>query len=162
MAKQVKPIPEGFHTVTPHLVVRDGNRAIDFYKRAFGATEVARMPGPDGKSVAHAELKIGDSFLFLCDEFPGMNRAPQSLGGSSVTINLYVEDCDAVFNRAVAAGATVQMPLADQFWGDRYGKLVDPFGHEWAVTTHKEDVSPEEVGKRAQAAFAKMGQKSAK
>jgi uncharacterized glyoxalase superfamily protein PhnB len=158
MSTQVKPVPEGFHTITPHLVIKGAAKAIDFYKKAFGAVEVVRMPMPDGQTLMHAELKIGDSYLFLADEFPGMNRSPQSLGGSGTTLHLYVEDADAVFNRAVAAGATVQMPLTDMFWGDRYGKLADPFGHEWSVATHKEDVPPEEMSKRAQAAMANMGQ----
>ena len=157
MSSKVKPVPDGYHTVTPHLVIRGAAAALEFYKKAFGAEEVCRMPMPDGKTLMHAEIKIGDSHLFLCDECPGMNRSPQSLGGCCTTINLYVPDADAVFNRAVTAGAIVQMPLADMFWGDRYGKLVDPFGHEWSVATHKEDLSPEEMGKRAQEAFANMG-----
>jgi uncharacterized glyoxalase superfamily protein PhnB len=158
MTSTVKPIPDGCRSLTPHLVVRGGSQAIEFYKRAFGAVEEVRMPGPDGTSVMHAELRIGDSPFFLCDEFPEMgNRSPLALGGTPVTINLYAEDCDAVFNRAVAAGAQVRMPLMNMFWGDRYGQLTDPFGHVWAVATHIEDVSPEEMGKRAQAAFAQTG-----
>lgn len=149
------PIPEGFHTVTPHIVVKDPGAAIDFYKKAFGAEEICRMPGPDGKSVVHAEIKIGDSVIMMGAEYPGMTQSPESLGGTPVTINLYVNDCDATFKRAVDAGASVTMPLADQFWGDRYGKLKDPFGHEWSIATHKEDLSPEEIGKRAAAAFGK-------
>jgi PhnB protein len=154
---QVKAIPEGYHTIIPHLVVRGAAEAIDFYKKAFGAVEVARMPTPDGK-IMHAHLKIGDSHLFLVDEmpFPGGGKSPQSLGGASVALHLNVEDADAVFNRAVAAGATAKMPPADMFWGDRYGQLADPFGHEWSVATHKEDVSPEEMKKRMQAMFAQM------
>jgi PhnB protein len=155
MKPPVKPVPDGYHTVTPHLVVRGATRAIDFYKRAFGAEELGRMPGPDGKSIVHAEIKIGDSILFLADEFPDMGaRSPQQLGGTPCVINLYVEDVDAVFNRAVAAGAQASMPPADMFWGDRYGKLTDPFGHEWSVATHQEDVPPEEMTRRAQAFFA--------
>ncbi len=149
-------IPQGLHTLTPHLVVRGGAAAIDFYKNAFGATEIARHVGPDGRSLMHARLRIGDSALFLADEFPQC-ASPQTLGGSPVTLALYVEDCDAVFNRAIAAGATVRMPLADMFWGDRYGCLIDPFGHVWSIATHKEDVSAEELVRRARAAFANKG-----
>jgi len=159
MTSAAKPIPAGMHTITPHLVVRDANRAIDFYKKAFGAEELLRMPGPDGKTIMHAELKIGDSVIFLNDEFPEMGaRAPESLGGSPVTLSLYVEDVDAAFNRAVKAGAKVTMPVADMFWGDRYGKLVDPFGHLWDMATHKEDLTPDEISKRAKSFFASMAQ----
>jgi len=155
----VKPIPDGHHTVTPSLVVRGGQKAIEFYKKAFGAVERGVMSGPDG-SVMHGELMIGNSLIFLGDENPQWGAlSPQSLNGSPVTLNLYVEDCDAVFNRAVAAGATVGMPLADQFWGDRYGTVVDPFGHKWGIATHKEDVSDEEMGRRAQEAMAAMANK---
>jgi PhnB protein len=155
---QVKPSPEGQHTMIPHLVFQGAAKAIEFYKKAFGAVEEMRMPMPDGK-IMHACLKIGDSRFFLCDECQDMggNKSPQSLGGTPVTINLYVEDADAVFTRAVAAGAAAKMPPADMFWGDRYGMFVDPFGHQWAVVTHKEDVTPEEMQKRAQAMFAGMG-----
>jgi len=149
MAGKVKAIPDGFHTLSPHIVVRDAGKAIEFYKKAFGAEEVCRMAGPDGKSVMHAELKIGNSMFMLCEEFPEMCRSPQSIGGSPVTLHLYVEDADAVYQRAVKAGATATMPLADQFWGDRYGKLKDPYGHEWSVATHVKDVSPEECAKAA-------------
>jgi PhnB protein len=153
MAK-VKAIPEGYHTVTPHLVVREADRAIDFYKRAFGAEEQFRIPAPDGKSLMHAEIKIGSSIVFLGDESPDMGcRSPQSLGGSAGSLNLYVEDVDAAFQRAVAAGAQVKMPVTDMFWGDRYGRVLDPFGHEWGLATHKEDVSPGEIAKRAEAFF---------
>src|SRR5258707_13190235 len=155
----VKPIPDGYTTVTPYLVIRGAAKAIDFYTKAFGAEEVCRMPMPDGK-LMHVELKIGNSFVFLADEFPGMgNPSPQGLGGSPVGIHLYVTDCDKVFNQAVAAGATPTMPPMDMFWGDRFGKLTDPFGHVWSVATHKEDVPPEEMGKRAEAAMARMGKK---
>jgi PhnB protein len=153
MAK-VKAIPEGYHTVTPHLVVRGADRAIDFYKRAFGAEEQFRIAAPDGKSLMHAEIKIGSSIVFLGDESPDMGcRSPQSLGGSAGSLNLYVEDVDAAFQRAVAAGAQVKMPVTDMFWGDRYGRVLDPFGHEWGLATHKEDVSPGEIAKRAEAFF---------
>ena len=155
MTNRISPIPEGFHTLTPYLVIKGASEAIEFYKRAFGAQEKVRMPGPDGKSVMHAELKIGDSPLMLADEFPDMGSlGPHGIGGTSVVIHVYVDDADAVFNQAVAAGAQVKMPLQDMFWGDRYGQLTDPFGHRWSVATHKEDLTPEEMGKRAQAAFA--------
>ena len=155
MTNRISPIPEGFHTLTPYLVIKGASEAIEFYKRAFGAQEKVRMPGPDGKSVMHAELKIGDSPLMLADEFPDMGSlGPHGIGGTSVVIHVYVDDADAVFNQAVAAGAQVKMPLQDMFWGDRYGQITDPFGHRWSVATHKEDLTPEEMGKRAQAAFA--------
>jgi PhnB protein len=155
MTTRINPIPEGHHTLTPHLVVKGASEAIEFYKRAFGAEELARMPGPDGKSIMHAALKIGDSRLFLVDEFPEMGCVgPQALGGSPVTIHIFVEDVDAIFNQAVSAGAEVRMPLMDAFWGDRYGQLIDPFGHKWSLATHKEDLTPEEISKRAEAAFS--------
>jgi PhnB protein len=148
-----KSIPSGFHTLTPHLVVKGASQAIEFYKKAFGAEEIGRMPSPDGKSLLHVDLKIGDSHFFLVDEFPEMDcRGPQSIGGTPVTIHIYVEDVDAAFGKAVAAGAKVRMPLADMFWGDRYGVVTDPFGHAWSMATHKEDLTPEEIRKRAQAA----------
>jgi PhnB protein len=148
----VKPIPEGYHSATPYLIVKDAARAIEFYKRAFGATELLRMAAPGGK-IGHAEIKIGDSPIMLADEVPGMGAlSPESLGGTPVSILLYVEDVDAVFNQAIAAGAKVQRPVKDQFYGDRTGGVTDPFGHVWYVATHKEDVSPEEMRKRAAAA----------
>lgn len=160
MARQIKPVPEGYHTVTPYLTVNDGARAIDFYRRAFGAKEKSRMEGPPGK-IAHAELTIGDSVIMLAEEMPGSGcRSPQSLGGSTVNIFLYVTDVDSVFNQAVNAGANVEMPVADMFWGDRYGKLKDPFGHSWSLATHKEDLAPAEIQKRGQAAMAKMAQQT--
>jgi PhnB protein len=149
-----QPIPQGSHTVTPHLVVKGAARAIDFYAAAFGAVEHHRMPGPDGL-LGHAQLQIGDSLIFLADEFPG-SPSPRKLKGSPVTIHLYVEDVDAVFARALRAGAKVKMPLMDMFWGDRYGQVVDPFGHAWSIATHKEDVSPEEMAKRGAKAMAEM------
>lgn len=153
----VKPIPDGQHSITPALVVKGGKQAIAFYTAAFGAQTLGVMYGPDGQSVMHAELKIGDSVIFLGDEAPEWGaRSPQTLGGSPVSLNLYTEDCDAVFDRAVAAGATPAMPVADMFWGDRYGKLTDPFGHTWGIATHKEDVSPEEVARRGREAMAAM------
>ena len=158
---RIKAIPDGYHTLTPHLVVKGASQAIEFYKKAFGAEELGRMPGPDGKSLMHAELKIGDSRLFLVDEFPEMDcRAPQTIGGTPVTIHMYVEDVDAAFSKAVAAGAQIRMPLADMFWGDRYGVLADPFGHAWSLATHKEDLTPEEISTRARAAFSECGSSS--
>jgi PhnB protein len=155
MASRVREIPKGFHTVTPYLMVTDSAKAIDFYKRAFGAQELYRVEGPDGK-VAHAEIRIGDSIIMLSDEMPGWSRSPQSLGGTPVNIFLYVKDVDGVFNRAVAAGAKVAMPVSDMFWGDRYGQVTDPFGHSWSLATHKEDVPLEELRERTKAAMAKM------
>jgi PhnB protein len=149
MSAKVKPIPDGYHTVTPYLIVEGATAAIDFYKQAFGATELFRMNGPDGK-IGHAEIRIGDSPVMLADEHPQMGaRGPKSFGGSPISILLYVEDCDAVVERAVAAGAKVTRPLTDQFYGDRMGGLEDPFGHAWYVATHKEDVSPEEMKRRS-------------
>jgi uncharacterized glyoxalase superfamily protein PhnB len=144
----VKPIPDGYGTVTPHLVVRDAAKAIEFYAAAFGAEERYRMPGPGGV-VMHAELKIGDSIVMLGEEAPQMGASsPLAIGGSPVSLMMYVKDVDASFARAGKAGCTVRMPPTDMFWGDRYGQLQDPFGHHWALATHKEDVSPEEMAKR--------------
>ncbi len=155
----VKPIPEGTHTVTPSLTVKGAAQAIEFYKKAFNATEKGRFPGPDGL-IMHAEIRIGDSVLFLVDESPMMgNKSPLTLGGSPTSIQLYVEDCDALFNRAVAAGAKVVMPIADQFWGDRWGQVADPFGHTWGIATHKEDLSRDEMMERSKAAMAQMAKK---
>jgi PhnB protein len=157
MSTRAKPIPSGMHTLTPHLVVKDASKAIEFYKKAFGAQEIGRVTTPDGKSVMHADLKIGDSHFFLVDEFPEMDcRGPQSVGGTPVTIHMYVEDVDTAFGKAVAAGAKVKMPLADMFWGDRYGVLNDPFGHAWSIATHKKDLTPEEIRKGAQTACAEV------
>jgi PhnB protein len=154
MTTTTKPIPEGFHAVTPHLVVRGAVEAIDYYKRAFGAVERFRMAGPDGKSIMHAELVIGDSIIFLCDEMPDMDcRSPAALQGTPVSIHLYVDDADAVFSRAVSAGGRVTMPLQDMFWGDRFGEIEDPFGHRWSIASHVEDVSPEEIERRGAEAF---------
>ena len=156
MAK-AKPIPDGYRTITPYITVRGAAEAIDFYKRAFGAEEKERMPGPDGKSVMHAELKIGDSILMLSDEFPQMGcRAPEA-SGSPGYLFLYVPDVDSAFKRALDAGAKASMPPADMFWGDRFGKVTDPFGHVWGLATHTEDLSPDEVKKRGAAAMAAMG-----
>jgi len=148
----VKPIPEGYHTATPYLIIRGAADAIEFYKKAFGATELMRMPAPGG-TIGHAEIKIGDSPIMLADEFPEMGyKGPQTLGGSPVSLMIYVDDVDTVFDRAVAAGASVKEAVSDKFYGDRIGTLTDPFGHVWHVSTHKEDVSVEEMERRAKAA----------
>jgi PhnB protein len=160
MAGKVKAVPEGTHTITAHLSVREAAKAIEFYQRAFGAQVLFVHKMPDGR-VMHATLKVGDSRLMLADEFPGMGTpAPTTLGGSPVLLNIYVEDVDSLWNRAVAAGAKVTMPLANQFWGDRYGQVVDPFGHSWALGSHVEDVAPEEMERRANAVFAQMAKKA--
>jgi len=157
----VQPIPKGYHSVTPYLVVNDAARAIDFYKRAFGAQEKMRMDGPGGK-IGHAELKIGDSIIMLSDETPGSGmRSPRSLGGTAAGVFLYVENVDSIFKQAVSAGAKADAQPSDMFWGDRFGKLTDPFGHQWSVATHKEDIAPDEMAKRAKEAMAKMGQQHA-
>jgi PhnB protein len=156
MKNEVKPIPEGYHTLTPVLTVQDAARVIEFYEQAFGAEERFRMPTPDGKWVAHAELKIGDSNLMLADEMPGEEcRSPLSFGGTPVGFYLYVEDVDAAFKRAVDAGGKVKTQVQDMFWGDRTGEIVDPSGHVWTLATHVEDLSSEEVEVRAREAFAK-------
>jgi|SRR5882757_8211447 len=152
-----KAIPDGYRTATPYLIVNGGAEAIEFYKRAFDATEMLRMEDPHGR-VGHAEIKIGDSVIMLADEHPGMGyRSPRSIGGSAVSILLYVEDVDTLFDRAVEAGAKAQRPVANQFYGDRAGTLEDPFGHVWTIATHVEDVPPEEIRRRAEAAFASSG-----
>jgi uncharacterized glyoxalase superfamily protein PhnB len=148
MTTKVNPIPEGYRTITPYLIVKGAGEALDFWTRAFGAVEVVRMPGPGG-SVMHAEVRIGDSMLMLSDEFPDWGQlGPVSRGGATSSIMLYVEDCDAAFRRAVEAGCTATMPPTDEFWGDRFAKVTDPFGHQWALATHVEDVSPEEMARR--------------
>jgi len=155
MKTNVKPIPDGYHTVTPYLVVKDGARAIEFYKSAFGARELFRMDGPDGK-IAHAELQIGDSRIMLGSESPQAgSRSAETLKGTPVSIFLYLDDVDNAFRRAVGAGAKEQQAPQDMFWGDRYGKVTDPFGHEWQLATHKEDLTPEEVGRRAKTAASR-------
>ncbi len=149
---EVKPIPDGMHTVTPHLVCAGAADAITFYKKAFNAVEVGRMASPQGK-LLHGAVRIGDSMVMLADEFPDWGSfGPKSLKGSPVTIHLYVEDVDSFVTRAADAGAKVTMPVQDMFWGDRYGKLEDPFGHHWSVSTHVRDVSPEEMQQAAQKA----------
>ena len=145
----VKPIPDGYHSVTPYLIVRGGAAALAFYKKAFGATELVRMAMPGSDRIGHAEIKVGDSIIMLADEHPEMGAtSPQSIGGTPVGICLYVEDCDTVFGRAVAGGAKVERPMQDQFYGDRSGTVIDPFGHKWTIATHKEDVTPEEMTRR--------------
>jgi PhnB protein len=155
-AMAVKPIPDGYHSVTPHLIVRDSRKAVDFYKRAFGAEEIAVMTSPDGK-VMHAEIKIGDSIIMFNDEFPEWGSVgPETLGNCTSSLHIYVPDVDAAFQKAVQAGATPLMPPADMFWGDRYGKLKDPFGHQWAFATHKEDMSEAEMQRRGDEFFKQM------
>ncbi|MDB6169897.1 MAG: glyoxalase [Verrucomicrobia bacterium] len=155
MSTKVQPIPEGFHSVTPYLSITGAADALEFYKKAFNAQERFRMPGPDGKTIGHAEIVIGNSIIMLADEFPGCGSpSPKTLSGSPVGLVVYVEDADAMFHQAVAAGATVFEPLTDKFYGDRSGSVVDPFGYKWSFMTHQEDVSPEEVARRFEALCA--------
>jgi len=152
----VQPVPEGYHTVIPYLAVDDAQAAIDFYRRAFGAKERLHMAGPDGR-IAHAELEIGDSVVMLSDPFPQFSaKPPKELGGNSANVMLYVENVDELVQQAVDAGATITTPVENQFWGDRYGSVTDPFGHTWLVSTHVEDVPPEELQERLKAATAAM------
>lgn len=158
MAKttDVQPIPEGYHTITPYLTVEDGAAALEFYAEAFGAEELFRMDGPDGK-IGHAEMKIGDSPFMLADEMEAWgNRSPRSLGGTPTSLMIYVEDVDAVFQRALDAGATEVMPVQDHFYGDRSGSVEDPFGHRWSISTHVEDVPPDELERRAKEVMSEM------
>lgn len=156
MAK-VNPIPKGYHSVTPGLAVRDAARAIDFYKKAFGAKEKMRMSGPDGKSVMHAELQIGNSKLMVGEEMPSMGHpSPQALNGTPVSLYVYVRNVDKVFEQAVKAGATVTMPVNDAFWGDRYGQVTDPFGHSWGIASRKHNLSEKQMRKAAEEFFAKQ------
>ena len=153
----VKPIPDGYHSVQPYLAVDDAAKAIDWYKQALGATELFRMDGPGG-TIGHAELKIGDSVVLLADPFPqASTKPPKELGGTTASLMLYVEDVDAIVNRAADAGATVTMEVADQFWGDRFGSFTDPFGHSWSIATHIEDVPPDEMERRAADYMATAG-----
>lgn len=153
MATNVKPVPEGMHTITPHLTCAGAAEAIEFYKKAFNAVEGGRMPGPDGR-LMHAQLMIGDSHIMLVDEFPEWGgKGPKMLGGTPVAIHMYVTDADAIFKQAVAAGATVKMEMADMFWGDRYGAVIDPYGHQWSIATHIKDMSPEEMAKAGKEAM---------
>ncbi len=151
-----KPIPEGYHTVTPYLAVEDAAQAIEYYKNVFGAKELVRMDAPGG-AIGHAELEVGDSRVMLSDPFPqSSTKPPKELGGTSVSVFMYVEDVDAVVKQAVDAGAKVLMDVADQFWGDRFGTIQDPFGHSWSIATHVEDLTPEEIAERGRAAMAEM------
>ena len=160
MTKKAKAIPEGHHSISPYLVTRGADRAIEFYKKAFGAQELGRMPGPDGK-IMHAEIRIGDSVVMISDEFAQTRvSSPPPAGAIPMRLMLYVEDVDSVFKQAVAAGARADMPPQDMFWGDRYGKVVDPFGHRWDLATHKEDLSADEIQKRQAEFFARMPGKS--
>ncbi len=158
MAQAARPVPEGYHTLTPHLTVRDAAKAVAFYKQAFGATNEKIAYAPDGKHVMHAEVTIGDSKLMLNDESPDWgNFSPLSKPGAGFLVNIYVPDVDAVYSRAVAAGATPLMPVTDCFWGDRYGQLADPFGHRWSIATHKEDLTHEEIERRSIEFFSGAG-----
>ncbi|OFZ20525.1 MAG: glyoxalase [Bdellovibrionales bacterium GWB1_55_8] len=156
MAKAVKPIPEGYHSLTPHIVVKDAERAINFYKQAFGAIETARMSSPDGKRVVHAELKIGDSPIMLGEEMGPGGKAAETLGGSPVSLYFYVSDVDQSYKKALEAGGKEYEGLADMFWGDRCGTLQDPFGYYWTIATHREDLSQKEMEERGKEFFAKM------
>jgi PhnB protein len=155
MPNPVRAIPEGYHSISSSLTCKNAARAIEFYKSVFGATEVMRMPGPEGK-IMHAELKIGDSIIFINDEFPGMAEAPAPGVTPSLFMFLYTEDVDSVYNRAVSMGSMVVMPLENMFWGDRYGKVTDPFGHQWGIAQHVEDVAPQEMKRRQDAMAANM------
>jgi PhnB protein len=155
MNSQVKPIPDGYHTITPHLTVRDAKGAIEFYKNAFGAQVLNVSPGPGGK-VMHALLKIGDSFLMLNDEFPEFGGTSAPATESSDTLHIYIDNVDSAFEKAVKAGAKIKMPVMDMFWGDRYGQVIDPYGHRWSLATHTRDMSPEEIEREQEEAFAKM------
>ncbi len=163
MTKAAKPIPDGYHTVTPYMIVKNAEEALKFYATAFGAKELERMNCPQTGKVMHAEIKIGDSIIMLADEFPEMGcKSPATLGGSPMSIFLYVEDADTAFKKASDAGCTVTMPLADMFWGDRYGRLKDPYGHDWAIGTHKEDLTKDEIKTRQEEFFKKQMAGSAK
>jgi PhnB protein len=162
MTASVKPIPKGFHTVTPSLVVRNAAQAIEFYKKALGAKELMRMATPNGK-IGHAELKIGNSIIFLTDESPEMGtKSPQTLGGTAASLYLYVEDVDKAFQRAIDAGGKTSMPVADMFWGDRFGSFADPYGHTWGLSTRKQDLTEQEIEKAAQDFHAQMAQQQKK
>ena len=160
MTKQTKGIPEGLHSLTPHLVLNDASAAIEFYKKAFGAEEIARMPAPDGKHIWHAEIRIGNSVLYLNDEAVAMGmKSALTLGASPVTLQLNVEDADAAFKRATEAGATAKMPLMDMFWGDRYGQVADPFGYSWGISQRVKDLTPEEMAKASEEAAKQYASK---
>jgi PhnB protein len=163
MSESAKTIPEGYHSINPYLVVRNAARAIEFYKKAFSAEERFRMHGPDGKIIMHAELKIGDSVFMLTEESPDMKAlSPESIGGSPVSLYVYVKDVDAIFNRALSEGATELKPVRDQFYGDRSGYLRDPFGHLWSIATHIKDLSPDELRKAGEAFFEEMSKMKAR
>ena len=162
MSESVKSIPEDYHSINPYLVVRNAEKAIEFYKKAFSAEEHFRMHGPDGKTIMHAELKIGDSVFMLTEESPDMKSlSPESIGGSPISLYVYVKDVDGVFNQAVSEGATVIHPVKDQFYGDRSGYLKDPFGHLWSIATHKKDLTPDELRKAGEAFFEEMSKTKA-
>ena len=157
MAKKAQPIPKGYHTVTPSIVVAGAAKAIEFYKKAFGAQEVMRFPGPDGKTIMHAEIRVGDSNIMLGDEMPEQGaRGPKTIGGTPVSFFIYGDNVDAAWKRAVDAGANPIMPLADQFWGDRTGCLEDPFGHHWWLAQHVQDLTPEELQQAADNFFSQL------
>jgi len=159
MTKTANPIPPGYHTLTPHMIIKDATAAIEFYEKAFGAVKRGVLNAPDGK-LMHAEIQIGDSIIMIHDEFPQMNSlGPVSRGGVTMSLMMYVVDADAAFDKAVKAGCTATMPLANQFWGDRYGKVTDPFGHEWAIATHIEDLTMEECARHAEDAMKLMASK---
>jgi uncharacterized glyoxalase superfamily protein PhnB len=157
MAKAANAVPKGFHTITPQLTLDDAPRAIEWYKKALGAEELARSPGPDGK-IMHAELRIGDSRIMVNDAVMG-GKGPKALGGSPAALWIYVDDCDALFNRAIAAGGQPRMPMGDQFWGDRSGTLIDPHGYQWTIATRKEDLTREEIEQRQEEFFKQFAQK---
>jgi uncharacterized glyoxalase superfamily protein PhnB len=158
MSEKVNAIPKGYHSVTPTLVIQGASGAIDWYTKALGANELYRMPGPDGR-LMHAEIRIGNSVIMMTDEMPEMGgKGPRALGGTPVSLMIYCEDADALFTRAVSAGATVRMPMEDAFWGDRWGMVIDPFGHEWAIATHKKDLSVPEMKKAMDAFMANYKQ----
>ncbi|HYU47902.1 MAG TPA: VOC family protein [Terriglobales bacterium] len=162
MKKSTQPIPQGFHTVTPSLIVRNAAEAIEFYKRALGAEELMRMAAPDGK-IGHAELKIGDSIVFVTDENPSMGcKSPQTLGGTASNLYLYVEDVDKAFQRAIDAGGKATMPVSDMFWGDRFGNLVDPYGHNWGLSTRTQDLTEQEIEEGAKKFYAQIAQQAQK
>lgn len=153
---EIEKIPKEYHSITPVLIVKNGDEAIEFYKNGFGVEERCCMKGPDGR-VAHAELKLGDSVFMLSDEYPEMKcHSPETIGGSPVSMYVYVDDVDSIFNKAISAGAKILDPVKDQFWGDRHGRLEDPFGHLWSIATHKKDISDEEMKRAAEAAFSEM------
>ena len=161
MSSNVNPIPDGFHTITPSLIVKDAAKAIEFYKEALGAEEIMRLTSPDGAMVVHSELKIGNSIIFVTDEFPEMNsNSPKTLGGTPVSLYMYVEDADAAHAKATAAGAESLMPVEEMFWGDRFGLVADPFGHTWGFSTHVKELTPEEITKASNDFFIQTTQKA--